>query len=117
MFVLIDQINGQAFGPFKSDEEARTYALSGHESVGGIPWGDDDWEVLELQGGTMPHERIVYRDMTAPEDGTFDVEVTLTANSRRASDDLMHAMDGGTPLSRVLDRWFAKETGMGRIKR
>lgn len=55
-FVLVDQINSQAFGLFDSPTDAINAALTGADSVGGVPWGDDGWEVVTLTQFKADHD-------------------------------------------------------------
>lgn len=47
-FVLVDQINGQAFGPFDTKSAAEVAARSGDDRLGGVPWGDEGWTVMDF---------------------------------------------------------------------
>lgn len=47
-FVLVDQVNGQAFGPFDTKSAAEVAARSGDARLGGVPWGDDGWTVMDF---------------------------------------------------------------------
>ena len=48
MWVLVDTVNDQAFGPFPTREHAEHAARCGTEAVGGVPWGEYGWFVAAL---------------------------------------------------------------------
>jgi hypothetical protein len=48
MYVLVDEVNSQVFGPFSSEKAAINAARTGDECVGGEPWGEYGWNVCAL---------------------------------------------------------------------
>lgn len=72
----------------------------------------------EKLNGTRPAnvEELVYENTFFPGAELTDHDratIVLTAPARMA-DDMMWAMDGGTPLVKVLDRWMKKECSFER---
>lgn len=46
-YILVDEVNGMAFGPFASEDEAMHVVETG-EGAGDVPWGEYGWSIMPL---------------------------------------------------------------------